>query len=85
MSHRPIAQLTTSLALCAAMPLAVSARPITEVPLTPEGDSVTEEATIDSQQRQAAMVAEIDGEARLREAFNADKGKVRLLMILAPT
>jgi hypothetical protein len=30
-------------------------------------------------------VAEIGGEATLRAAFNKDKGKVRLLMILSPT
>lgn len=39
----------------------------------------------DQEQVRAAQVAEIGGEATLRAAFNRDKGKVRLLMILSPT
>ncbi len=39
----------------------------------------------DAQQARAAQVVEIGGEATLRAAFNKDKGKVRLLMILSPT
>ena len=46
---------------------------------------VRAESNNDPRQIRAAMVAEIDGEERLRKAFNADRGKVRLLMILSPT
>lgn len=46
---------------------------------------VRSETMNDPRQIRATMVAEIDGEARLRKAFNADRGKVRLLMILSPT
>lgn len=47
--------------------------------------AVLAESKTDPRRALASAIAEIDGEARLRQAFNDDKGKVRLLMILSPT
>ncbi|MFQ5720318.1 MAG: hypothetical protein ACE5IK_12285 [Acidobacteriota bacterium] len=58
---------------------------MSSAPTIPEPHDAAGVPASDSRWTRAAVLAEIDGDRRLRDAFNADQGKVRLLMILSPT
>lgn len=80
---RPALALGLTSLLISAAALVGCGAEANEVPLAAASSINIAEHT--QQQVRAAQVAEIGGEATLRAAFNKDKGKVRLLMILSPT